>query len=183
MSVDISLKEEERSHQVCECPQGFYGLHCNHVLGVKCFVNLTEPAVYDTSHCEGKDPDYLYSIPGFEPCFFFNFSKAYDFKFKLECRHLTSEGIVPLEQGYEIGAPYKDIVREVCSSNHVQAVPRSIKNKKVTVTLDFQDWKWFSNFKRFSVDVTDPAVIAGEKEGSIHVDFSKLEQADAAGDS
>ena len=43
--------------------------------------------------------------------------------------------------------------------------------KKVWVMIDFHDWKWISNFKRFSSEVTDIEVLNGLKEGEIEVNL------------
>jgi hypothetical protein len=38
--------------------------------------------------------------------------------------------------------------------------------------------KWLSNQMSFSTEIEDPLVLAGVKEGSINIDFSKLEVSD-----
>lgn len=42
--------------------------------------------------------------------------------------------------------------------------------------IDFKDWKYLSNNQRFSVDITDPEIIKGQKEGSIDIDFSIMQK-------
>jgi hypothetical protein len=53
---------------------------------------------------------------------------------------------------------------------------------KAIVTFDFRDWKWLSNFQRFTSHVDDVDVLNGTKEGSITVDFSKLKHQDESGE-
>ena len=80
--------------EVCLCPEGYHGVHCQMPQSMKCIVELTEP---DTSmeSCKRVDTDeFMHSLDGFRPCFFYDFSKSYVWKYKLDCRSLTSEGLV-----------------------------------------------------------------------------------------
>ena len=47
--------------------------------------------------------------------------------------------------------------------------------KKMIVSIDFRDWKWISNFHRFQTEITDQSILNGSEDGSIEVDFSKLQ--------
>ena len=78
---------------MCLCPDGYHGLHCEQPMYVKCLVTITDPPT--DKLCNNPDTDdYVHSIEGFNPCYFFDFSKKYQFKFKLDCRHLNSQGLV-----------------------------------------------------------------------------------------
>ena len=58
---------------VCVCPMGYGDYQCSTELYKKCFINITEPAFY--AGCKHPDtPYYFYSIPGYDPCFYINFS-------------------------------------------------------------------------------------------------------------
>ena len=46
--------------------------------------------------------------------------------------------------------------------------------EKITVTVDFRDWKYLSDLIRFQTTVDDADVIAGKREGSLEVDFNKM---------
>ena len=46
--------------------------------------------------------------------------------------------------------------------------------EKITVTVDFRDWKYLSDLIRFQTTVEDSDVLAGLKEGSIEVDFNNM---------
>jgi hypothetical protein len=65
------------------------------------------------------------------------------------------------------------------------AATNNVTNLKVsadtelTFTFDFRDWKYLSQIERFAVDITDPEVIAGNKEGEFQVDFNKMKERDA----
>ena len=50
--------------------------------------------------------------------------------------------------------------------------------EKITVTVDFRDWKYLSDLIRFQTTVEDPDVLAGLKEGSIEVVFNNMTQSD-----
>ena len=50
--------------------------------------------------------------------------------------------------------------------------------EKITVTVDFRDWKYLSDLIRFQTTVEDSDVLAGLKEGSIEVDFNNMTQSD-----
>ena len=50
--------------------------------------------------------------------------------------------------------------------------------EKITVTVDFRDWKYLSDLKRFQTVVVDAEVIAGKKESSLVIDFNKMTQSD-----
>ena len=48
----------------------------------------------------------------------------------------------------------------------------------IFLSWDFRDWKYMSLFNRFSMNITDPDIIAGKKEESILIDFSKMTKSD-----
>ena len=85
---------EEQTKEVCLCPAGYHGVHCEMPMQMKCLVELTDP---DTSMkgCEKTDSDaYLHSLDGFRPCFFYDFEQKYLWRYKLDCRSLNSNGLV-----------------------------------------------------------------------------------------
>jgi len=71
----------------------------------KCYVNITEPALYKGCR-EGKtDSDYyVYSIQGYDPCNFVDFDSenSYNIKFILDCRDINDLAIVK-ENGHSEG--------------------------------------------------------------------------------
>lgn len=54
---------------------------------------------------------------------------------------------------------------------------------KFKVVFQFYDMKWLSNVINFSMEIEDPDVLAGLKEGNITIDFSRLEKSDRESDS
>lgn len=185
--LDFSLESKEVKNKVCLCPSGFYGLNCELAMYTKCYVNITQPATYDTESCRANRNDsdeYMYSIRGYDPCFFFNFSLSYEFRFKLECKYLDSTGLVAIHP-YSLGYKYEDVIgkleydRERFDFDTNEAVKMRVKNStRILVAIDFYNWKWISKFKRFQTHVDDKEVLLGNKEGRIWVDFSQMEESD-----
>ena len=48
----------------------------------------------------------------------------------------------------------------------------------LNVTWDFRDWKYMSEYIQFSKNISDPEIIAGNKEGSLNLDLSKMVKSD-----
>jgi len=69
---------------------------------------MTEPALWKGCADEFEDSAYyLYSIPGFSPCFWFDFDGVEPMKYMLNCKS-TDENMMNEEEvtGYE----YRDVV-------------------------------------------------------------------------
>jgi hypothetical protein len=94
--LDFNLEVRQVTNGACICPSGFFGARCETLNYAKCFVNITDPAVYDTTACRNGMADGD-SIEGFDSCFFFDFSKTYTFKFRLSCKSVTAKGLVPID--------------------------------------------------------------------------------------
>lgn len=73
-------------NNVCVCPGNVVDFECATNLMQKCYINITSPTFY--KGCEDR-PDsfyYLYSIPGFSPCYPQDFNKPLTVDFKLACQ-------------------------------------------------------------------------------------------------
>jgi len=58
-----TCKMEEVENYACLCPAGFTGVYCQYQDYTKCYVNITQPALYKGCKDEYPDSeDYLYSI-------------------------------------------------------------------------------------------------------------------------
>ena len=53
----------------------------------------------------GNSEAYVYSIKGFDPCFFYDFTSKTTMKYLLQCRAINSKGIVK-EDGHTEGFGY-----------------------------------------------------------------------------
>ena len=72
---------------VCYCRDDFRGDRCQETIPqlTQCYVNVTDPPVYQG--CTGEDTAYYhYSLPGFDPCFFFEEDAEITLSFVLECQ-------------------------------------------------------------------------------------------------
>jgi hypothetical protein len=73
-------------------------------------VNVTNPPFYKTECQDRADTTYYrYSIAGYDPCSFFDFSKPLTFKFKLYCQVFDETGFIEPNQE-NIGYKYRDVV-------------------------------------------------------------------------
>ena len=176
-------------NNVCVCPQGKIDYLCATDLYTKCAINVTNPPFY--KGCENEFEDsfyYLYSVPGFSPCFWQNFSSSIDVEFALTCMQMSADGLVNMATEPDVGYPYRDVIDEpngdpftyVSSSPETEfALEETIS---VRVDFNFRDMKYLSNKHTFSVDM-DNVVLNGTTDGSVPVDFSKLVSEDATGNS
>ena len=116
-------------------------------MSTKCIVELTKP---DTSlrDCPMEDTDdYLHSLGGFRPCFFYDFESKYEWRYKLDCRSMTANGLV-MTKPQHVGYEYVDVLIPPKNVTITDAQP--IQNPgKVVVSVDFRDWKWLSQYTRF----------------------------------
>jgi hypothetical protein len=90
----FSCNVEEVTNDVCVCPQGSGDYLCNTELYHKCYVNITDPPLYKGCADKPDSAYYLYSIPGFSPCFHFDFSakKPFALGYNLNCKQLGADG-------------------------------------------------------------------------------------------
>ena len=92
------------------------------------------------------------------------------------------------EDGHRAGVGYNyenvisspdvsDVKFDYAATNNVTKL-KVMPGEKITVTVDFRDWKYLSDLIRFETVVNDTDVLAGLKEGSIEVDFNKATESD-----
>ena len=55
---------------------------------MKCYLNVTEPALYKSCSDKQDSYFYMYSIPGFDPCHPVSFTEPLDFQFYVNCKFL-----------------------------------------------------------------------------------------------
>lgn len=97
---------KEVTNNVCVCPKGFNDYECATTMYRKCFVNITDPPFYAGCPDRPDTVQYLYSVPGYDPCFFLNFSRSYEVKYQLQCRVIDDRGLAQSQTGYE----YRDVL-------------------------------------------------------------------------
>lgn len=158
----VTCEIESVTNEVCFCPSGFTGYLCDVNQYTKCYVNMTEPALY--KGCKDKpDSDYyVYSIQGFDPCFFYDFTKQYTLKYMLQCRPVNEKGVVePNGHPEGVGYKYSDVVTPATSglqegemlykyaAFNNETKLRLLKGQEMTFTIDFRDFKYLSQIERF----------------------------------
>ena len=141
---------------MCVCPQGYAGVDCSNDLYTRCYINITDPALYQG--CEDKFTDsfyYLYSVPGFSPCFWFDFSTSITVSYTLNCQQVTTNGLVDMEKGPRVGYQYRDVIKEASVSPSTLVSSSSAETEyavngvAATVQFDFRDMKYLSQKKSF----------------------------------
>lgn len=106
----ITCETKQQSNPACYCAAGYSGAYCNEPSYSKCYVNMTTPKLYEG--CNKPDSDYyVYSIQGFDPCFFYDFTQQYEFKYLLNCKPIDDNGVVePKGHAERLGYNYADVV-------------------------------------------------------------------------
>lgn len=86
---DFDCMQETVTSPVCLCAQGYSGSVCATAVAQSCYVNITDPPLWQG--CEDRpDTDfYMYSLGGFAPCYTYDFTQTYDFKLLIQCKVLT----------------------------------------------------------------------------------------------
>lgn len=90
-------------------------------------VNITEPAFYKGCEERPDTPYYLYTIPGYDPCFYLNFSRSQEIKFNLKCKVIDETGLND-PNVESAGYQYRDVIEEPKSYsafNYVAANPET----------------------------------------------------------
>ena len=54
---------------VCVCPKGQSDFECVTASSTKCYLNITNPPFYQGCEDRPDTPYYLYSVPGYSPCY------------------------------------------------------------------------------------------------------------------
>lgn len=157
----------------------------------KCYVNVTDPPFYQ--RCQKEDtPEYMYSIPGFDPCYPLDFSQKQTIKFMLNCRNFDDTKTVADPSSENLGYEYRDVVVKAApppkeSFKYVAENPQNkfklAQANPVVVAFTLFDWKWLSNLQVVKVNVVDAKQLAGNDNVTIDIDFTQLEASDKRGDS
>ena len=74
---------------------------------------------------------------------------------------------------------YQDIISKEESIPLISSPP-----KKVIISIDIHDWKWISNIKRYTLNISDFSFLSNqEKEQEIQIDTSSMIKSDSEGKS
>jgi len=69
---ESNCPSEVATNEACYCPEGFSGYDCSLRASLKCYVNITEPALFEGCKYPNSE-DYVFSISGYDPCNFYDF--------------------------------------------------------------------------------------------------------------
>lgn len=155
----------------------------------KCYINITNPPFYQGCEDRPDTFEYLYSVPGFSPCYPQNFSSVITVDFDLVCKTINTNGLVS-SVSEDVGYPYRDVIRQPDSSpfTYVSQSPETEFStnalQSVTVKFDFRDMKYLSQSTPFTTLVNvDDSQSSTTVSGSIDIDFTQLQKKDSSGDS
>lgn len=78
---------------------------------------MTDPAFYKSCDHIPDSEYYLYSLKGYQPCYFLDFTKSYEVKFRLVCQVLNEQGFSDIST-QNLGYTYRDVIEK---ENSVQS--------------------------------------------------------------
>eukprot|EP00349_Pseudokeronopsis_sp_Brazil_P002766 CAMPEP_0202963782 /NCGR_PEP_ID=MMETSP1396-20130829/7791_1 /ASSEMBLY_ACC=CAM_ASM_000872 /TAXON_ID= /ORGANISM="Pseudokeronopsis sp., Strain Brazil" /LENGTH=206 /DNA_ID=CAMNT_0049685285 /DNA_START=816 /DNA_END=1436 /DNA_ORIENTATION=+ len=126
----------------------------------------------------------MYSIHGYDPCYFIDFTTTFDLSFKLICRDVDASGKLQSTLP-SVGYEYEDVVeREAMPAFDLDYINYQLKQdvgESMYVYVDVRDMKWLSHYARYWVEVTDPEVLNGDSEGTLAINFAEIMEADRNG--
>ena len=96
---------------VCVCPKGQSDVECAVSAYDKCYLNITNPAFYQGCEDHPDTPYYLYSVPGYSPCYYQDFNGPLDVEFYMHCKTIDANGLVSVQRE-EVGYEYRDVISE-----------------------------------------------------------------------
>ena len=183
-----SCYTREVETNVCVCPKGKSDFECLTASYTKCYLNITDPTFYQGCEDREDSPYYLYSVPGYSPCWPVNFTEPYTVEFYINCRPVDETGLVEVQRE-EVGYEYRDVIKQPefvpfsqVSQNHEASFSLG-DDDDWQVFLDLRDFKYLSHFKRFNTTIKEEAVKNGSQPATVEVVFQKVVDSDKAGDS
>lgn len=114
-SDQYSCYTQNVENNVCVCPGGKVDFECATALQQKCYINITSPPFYQGCEDRADTFEYLYSVPGFSPCYPQDFNTAVEVEFELICKLINENGLVSAKKE-DVGYPYRDVIKEPNSS-------------------------------------------------------------------
>lgn len=108
---NFECKTELKKTSVCICPRGYNDFECSTPLYKKCFLNITEPAFHKKCEKTEDTPYYLYSVPGYDPCYYLNFTRSHEITFYVQCKIIEQDGLESANSETS-GFHYKDVIEQ-----------------------------------------------------------------------
>ena len=155
-SDQYSCYSQEVEKNVCVCQKGFVNYMCSDENYTKCAINVIEPNF--AQGCEEREDSfyYLYSVPGFSPCWPQNFNSTINVKFSLNCKTQDENGMVTMREE-SVGYPYRDVIVEATYNPAMQVTPEpeseftiNDEANDIVVSFDMRDMKYLSHKRSFN---------------------------------
>ena len=150
------------------CAPGRTDFLCQNAAEQQCFVHIREPN-FDQGCMGNPDSDYyLYSLGGFAPCFYFDFSATYEITVTIECQLVTLAAPAPNEisPGYQ----YRDVVTApIVNATHFALAAPFVPS--LTLEFNIRDMKYLSNANSTVIITTDAAVMYGTANLTFPINF------------
>mmetsp|Transcript_6974 Transcript_6974/g.6128 ORF Transcript_6974/g.6128 Transcript_6974/m.6128 type:complete len:159 (+) Transcript_6974:843-1319(+) len=128
----------------------------------------------------------MYSIKGYDPCYFIDFAEEFVLSFKLLCQNVDTTGYLQASEA-NIGYQYRDVITvdpmPEFDYNYINYQLKQETGESLYVLIDIRDMKWLSHYARYWIEVTDPDVLNGDSEGNLTIDFPDVMAADVNGSS
>lgn len=141
------------TNSVCMCAPGSFDVLCATQSLQSCYANITTPAFY--KGCNGTDSAYyMYSLQGYAPCEYFDFSAELTVEVYLNCQLAifpepdTNTTNVTATVGFE----YRDVISAPVAANTLAATSFT---DELTLNFNIRDFRYLSNANTTNKTVID----------------------------
>ena len=153
---ELVCYQRNETNNACHCPAGYLGAFCEETEANKCYVQFTSPNLAEGCRDKHADSDYyVYSIPGFDPCNPYDFSKSHTLKYRLICKPVELTGgyvkDTPHAEGVGVGYEYANVVSTTAPEEPPNYVVRNtttnliaLEGTELQFRMDFRDWKYMT---------------------------------------
>ena len=94
-SDQYSCYTQNVENNVCVCAPGNTDALCDTEYYTRCYINVTNPPFYRDCAKDHEDSFYyLYSIPGFSPCYPQYFNGTLEVEYTLNCKCIDEDGSI-----------------------------------------------------------------------------------------
>lgn len=124
------------------CAPGKTDFLCATAAEQQCFAHILEPN-FDQGCTDLPDSDYyMYSLGGYAPCFFFDFSSTIEITVKIECQLVTLAAIQ--SNSIAAGYQYRDVLQAPVVDHQTLALSAPF-TPSLTLEFNVRDLKYLSN--------------------------------------
>lgn len=128
----------------------------------------------------------MYSIPGYSPCFFIDFTSVLDVQFMVKCMYIDNSSVngqlrMIKDPQPRVGYEYRDVVVPPKPLMEHKILQQTVNATSYVAQFAIRDFKYLSNTNTTFVTITDPNIMAGITPGNIQLNFADLGTSDATG--